>query len=97
VAGLGIGLKRKEAIRLSFLLSIPVILGAFIFKIPDLLNVSISRYDLSVLSTSFLFSYLAGFLAIKYFLKFSEKYPLNVFAYYRFILSILVLAYFFTR
>lgn len=95
ITGLGLGLKRKEAIRLSFLLSIPIIFGAFVSKIPDLINVSVSGKDFWLLSTSFVSSYVAGFLAIKYFLKFAEKYSLNIFAYYRFALSILVLAYFF--
>ncbi len=98
LAGLNIGLKRKEAIKFSFLLSIPIILGAFITKVPDLINSNLQSDEYMLLAISFVFSYLAGFFAIKYFLKIAEKYTLNMFAYYRFALATIVLVfYFFTK
>jgi len=95
LAGLWLGFKRHEALRFSFLLSIPVILGAFATKIPQVIAVNLSEVNISLLSLAFASSFISAILAIKYFLQFARKHSLNVFAYYRFILAILVLALYF--
>ena len=91
IAGLGVGLKREEAIKFSFLLSVPIIAGAVIKKIPQTLILGLSGEELMILSIGFIFSFLTGFLAIKYFLKFSKNNSLHIFAYYRFILAAILL------
>lgn len=96
ITGMKLGLKRGEAVKFSFLLSIPVIAGAFVTKIPDIIHLGVVKEEMSLLATSFIFSYISGFFAIKYFLKFAEKYSLVSFAVYRFILAGVVLVYFFT-
>lgn len=87
VAGLGLGFKRGEAARFSFLLSLPVILGATIQKV--------TQIPLSDLNTNFVFMAVIGFLAaagagyavIKFFLRFLENHSLNGFAVYRLLLA----------
>jgi len=93
VAGLANNLKREEAIRFSFLLSIPIITGAAITKIPMILNVNISQTELSVLIVAFLSAFISGFLAIKYFIKFAERHTLKTFAYYRFVLAFIIIVF----
>lgn len=95
IAGLSTGLKREAALRFSFLLSIPIILGAVCKKTPQIISDNLSVDDYLVLVIAFVFSYITGFLAIKYFLLFSRKHSLNVFAVYRFVLAAILLFYFF--
>lgn len=96
IAGLFEGLKRDEAVRFSFLLSIPIIAGAFLKEIPELLDSGSLLNEWLLYLTGFLSALFSGFLAIKYFLKFSSKYKLDIFAYYRFILAIIIVLYFLT-
>ena len=97
IAGLGAGLKRDAAVRFSFLLSIPVIAGAAIKKIPPAFNLNQSGEELAILIIAFIFSYLSGYLSIKYFLQFAKRHSLNIFAVYRFILAAVILFCFFMK
>lgn len=87
IAGLGTGLKREEAVRFSFLLSIPVIAGATIIKLPEITDISLASNEFTILLISFIIAFIFGLLAIKYFLQLSKKFSLNIFAYYRFVLA----------
>lgn len=93
VAGLANNLKREEAIRFSFLLSIPIIAGAAITKISFASNIAISINDVSILVTAFISAFISGLLTIKYFLKFARKNSLSTFAYYRFALAAILIIY----
>lgn len=95
IAGMSTDLKREEAIRFSFLLSIPIILGAVIKKVPDILETGMIQGELMLILTSFISTLIFGILAIKYFLIFAKKYSLKYFAYYRFCLAIALLLYIF--
>jgi undecaprenyl-diphosphatase len=95
IAGLTVGLKREEALKYSFLLSMPVILGAAITKIPLLFTSGITVSEYTLLMVSFLATFISGLIAIKYFLQYSRRYSLNIFAYYRFILALILLFYFY--
>jgi len=89
--GLFSGLSRVSAARFSFLLSTPIILGAAVFKLPDLLNQG--------LTLSFwiglLVSAISGYLAIKYLIKFVEKTSYKIFFWYRLGLAILIVIFYF--
>lgn len=91
-AGIFRGLNRTDAARFSFLLSTPIILGAFIFKSPELFSEGI---NLNII-IGIIFSALSGYLAIKYLLKFVEKYSYGVFFWYRLGLAILITIFHFT-
>jgi undecaprenyl-diphosphatase len=93
VAGLYCGLKRSEAVKFSFLLSIPIILGASLFKIKDINFASLVKQEIIILLLASIFSFLSAFLAIKYFLNFVEKYSLKSFAIYRIVLGIIILLF----
>jgi undecaprenyl-diphosphatase len=78
---------RKSAAEFSFMLSIPIIIGAFLFKLNDIV---LSDIDSSVLFLGGLSSFLASYVAIASFIKINSKYSLKYFAGYCFVISILV-------
>lgn len=84
---LALGFKREAAARFSFLLAAPIIFGAGLMKIPQLAN---SDINFSVILTGILTSAIAGFLAIKYILKYLEHNNYNIFVYYRIIFALLI-------
>ena len=92
-AGLFCGLKREAAVRFSFLLSIPIILGASIVKIPELARSELFTNEFYVLLTGFLFSFLSAFLTIKYFMRFIKKQSFMPFVFYRFALSLILIIF----
>lgn len=58
--------EKEEATELSFLMSIPVILGGAIFEIKD---ISWAEIDWIILVTAFITAFISGFFAIKVMLK----------------------------
>lgn len=91
-AGLMRGMKRTEALRFSFLLSIPVIGGAALLEGKKLLE-SPGHYDLRLFGAGFAVSFVAGVVAIKFLLKYLRRHTLNVFVYYRFVLAGVILGW----
>jgi len=94
IAGLGQKLKREEAARFSFLLSIPVIAGAGIKKIYDLIVEGIVLDEVFLYVLGFFSALAAGYFCIKYFLKFLQSHSLNIFAFYRIVLGVVIILYF---
>ncbi len=93
-AGLFGGLKKKEAARFSFMLLAPIIFGAGVLKVPEIP----SDQFLSVpLWTGVLSSLVFSLLAIKFVLKYVERHSYKIFAYYRFGLAALALAFILVR
>lgn len=94
--GLFMGLDRITAARYSFLLSIPIILGASM--IYPLVKIDIAEaltYNWNAIITGTAVSALTGYLCIKYFMKFISKFSLAVFGYYCMITGILTAAFFY--
>ena len=81
--GLFNGLDRLTAARYSFLLSIPIILGASM--VYPFIKIDFSEavnYNWSAILAGTVVSGLVGYLCIKYFLKFVAKFSLAIFGYY---------------
>ena len=94
-AGLLFGLDRAAAARYSFLLSIPIILGASIFY--PFLKTDINEamtYNWSAIITGTLISAVTGYFCIKYFMKFIMKFSLNIFGYYCMLLGTACIIFF---
>ncbi len=89
-AGLFSDLSRESAARFSFLLSTPVIGGATLLAGRKLLKGS-GHYHLDVFAAGFLAAFVSGFFAIKFLLRFLKNNPLNIFAYYRFLLGAVII------
>lgn len=94
-AGLFSGLTREAAARFSFLLSAPIILGAGLVKIPDLLHQP-GSIDLPFI-VGIVVSALSGLVAIGFLLRYIETRDFRPFAWYRFALGFLVLVVVFFR
>lgn len=94
IAGLAAGLKREEAARFSFLLSAPLIAAAGLSQVNSLINNSFGSKELTIYILAFFSAVFSGYLSIKYFLFFTQKYSLNAFAYYRIALAILIILLF---
>ena len=97
IAGLGQKLKRQQAARFSFLLAMPIVFGAGLKKVSDLVIERSGDQDFLVLILGFLSSAIAGYFCIKYFLKFLENHSLAIFAVYRVILGIIILVILFLK
>jgi len=83
---------RFDSAKISFLLSIPTLAAVSFFGIRNLIindNLNFSSINILSIVLSFIFSY----ITIKFFLRYIQKFNLNVFVYYRVILGLLLLAY----
>jgi undecaprenyl-diphosphatase len=89
-AGLLTGLKREQAARFSFLLSIPVISLAGLLKSWELYQATDSvQWDFMIIGA--VISALVAYLSITWFLRFLNKVGMLPFVYYRFALGIFLL------
>ncbi len=94
LCGLMFGLKKEEAARFSFLMAIPVITGAALLSVKDILDKEVSADFIMSMSIGTLTSAISGFLCIKYFLKYLKDGGFTPFAIYRVILGLFFLLYF---
>ncbi len=93
--GLFTGLDRQTAARYSFLLSIPIILGAsMVYPIIKIDVAEAVGYNWSAILAGTVVSGVVGYLCIKYFMKFISKFSLNVFGYYCVIMGGFTLVFF---
>ncbi len=83
------GLSRTESTRYSFLLSLPIILGGFILKLPEMIKGD-QAFELAPCLLGGIISFVVGFITIHYFLKLIQKLGLGVFSLYRIILGGLI-------
>jgi undecaprenyl-diphosphatase len=89
-AGRLMGLDRESAARLSFLLAMPIIAGAGIFKGFDLIGTGFQGYGSEFL-WGFLSSAVSGFLVIWGLLKYLRSHDFKIFMFYRLAVAALVL------
>lgn len=88
-AGLMLGLNRTASARFSFLLSIPVILGAGLLKTLELLQ--LEYVDWSGLILGAVIAFFSAYLAIDCFLKLIDRVGLMPFVVYRLVLGAVLL------
>jgi undecaprenyl-diphosphatase len=81
-AGVLRGLKRPAAARYSFLLSTPIILGAGLFKLTDLVGAPGAIAQVPVLVAGFLTAAIFGYLCIWLLLRYLQRGKLYPFAIY---------------
>ena len=93
--GLFCGLDRITSARYSFLLSIPIILGASM--VYPLVKIDIAEavgYNWSAIIAGTVVSGITGYLCIKYFMRFISKFSLAIFGYYCIIAGIATAVFF---
>lgn len=84
LAGRLLGISKEGITKFTFLLSVPVISGAAILKVGDLALTK--EVIIGIIS-----SFAMGIIAIKFLLNYIKKHDFSVFAFYRVILSVIVL------
>jgi undecaprenyl-diphosphatase len=89
-AARAIGLDRETAARFSFLLSLPIIAGAGLYKAADLAQTGFQGYEAQFF-WGFVSSGLSGFLVIWGLLKYLKQHDFKVFMLYRLAVAALVL------
>lgn len=87
-AGLFSGLTREAAAKFSFLLAVPITLGAGILKLPDITHIS----AVSELTIGFVTAFVAAFLSIKFLLAVIGRVSYKSFVVYRVLFSLVILA-----
>ncbi len=81
--GLFCGLDRVTAARYSFLLSIPIILGAsMVYPLVKIDIHEAMQYNWEAITAGTIVSAVVGYVCIKYFMKFISKFSLAIFGYY---------------
>lgn len=94
-AGLFNGLDRITSAKYSFLLSIPIILGAsMVYPFIKIDFAEAVSYNWGAIAAGTLVSGLVGYLCIKYFLKFVARFSLAIFGYYCIAAGIFALVFF---
>ena len=88
-AGLFATLNREQAARFSFIVGLPAIAGAGLLALKDLLASPImeTSLDYQELGIGFLVSFISGYLAIDFMIKFLKNHSLTWFIVYRIILA----------
>ena len=87
-SGLFVGLDKEFAAKFSFILSIPAILGAAVVQLKDLSGANI---ELSAYVAGFIVAVISGYIAISFLLKLVRERSLDIFAFYCWIVGIVIL------
>jgi len=93
--GLFSGLNRETAARYSFLLSVPIILGASM--VYPLIKIDVKEalsYNWTAIILGTVVSAIVGYFCIKYFMKFISKFSLNIFGWYCVLMGVFTLIFF---
>ena len=96
IGGLLIGLSRANAAEFTFYLAIPTMLGASLLKLVKF-GFAFTGMELAILLIGMFVSFIVSILVIKFLMNYIKKHDFKVFGYYRIILGIMVLAYFFIK
>jgi undecaprenyl-diphosphatase len=84
------GVSRESTAKYSFMLSAPIVLGATLFKLKDFV------FDIPFL-VGVIASFLVGIIVIKFLLEYLKKGSFKIFAIYRVILGIAIIALYIAR
>ena len=96
-AGLLLGLQREAAARFSFLMAVPVIAGAGLWKARTLVGSGLEGAAVEQLVVGVVVSAVAGFIAIAFLLAFLRRNSTAVFIAYRVVLAAVVFAFLLDR
>ena len=82
------GLSREASTKFTFMMSMPIILGATMLKIPKL------SFSIDVFVGIFV-SFIVGLIVIKFFLEYIKEHDFSIFVVYRIIFAIIILIKYF--
>lgn len=90
--GVLLGLNRESAARFSFLLSTPIVLGAGLLKVKDLMHTSVETVPFVV---GILTSAIVGLVSIKFLLEYLKTKGFTIFVIYRLIFGAVLIGVYF--
>ena len=82
-AGLLLGLKREAAARFSFLMSTPIIAGAGLWKLREILSGTAGTFEPAVLGAGLVAAAISGLIAIWFLLAYLRRSSTDLFGIYR--------------
>ena len=94
IGALLIGISRKAASEFTFILAIPVMLGASLLEVLDF-GFQLTGMEWGILCTGLITAFVVSLFIIKFLLGYIRKHDFKVFGWYRIGLGLLVLVYFF--
>lgn len=92
--GRALGIKREAVAKYSFMLSAPIVLAATVFKLKDFIEYFIVADLMGIIAfiLGVLVSFIVGILVIKFLLDYLKKGSFKIFAIYRVVIGLLVIA-----
>ncbi|HDL65149.1 MAG TPA: undecaprenyl-diphosphate phosphatase [Proteobacteria bacterium] len=90
-AGIYSGVEKSRAAEFSFLLSVPVILGAGVMELGKMMDTVPSAMEIVTLLAGAAASAISGYLAIRFLLNVINKGKLHYFAYYCWLVALIVI------
>lgn len=92
--GRALGVKRESAAKYTFMLSAPIVLAATIFKLKDFIEYFAVANTVGIIAfiMGVIFSFVVGLIVIKFLLEYLRKGSFKIFAIYRVIIGIIVIA-----
>ena len=94
IGGILIGASRELAAEFTFFLAIPVMFGASLIKLLKF-GLAFTSVELAVLIVGMVVAFGVSILAIKFLMGYIKKHDFKVFGWYRIVLGLLVLLYFY--
>jgi undecaprenyl-diphosphatase len=88
--GLFLGLRREEAARFSFLMSVPITAAAAGLSLAEVIGEGMDSHGALLFAAGSVSSAVVGYLTIRFLLHYLTGHSLRVFAYYRFALATVV-------
>ena len=92
IGGLFFGLSRKAATEFSFFLAMPTMVGATVYSVYKHRELFAGGEDIMVFAIGFVTSFIFAMLAVRALLKFIANNSYAVFAWYRIVFGLLILA-----
>ena len=90
LGGLILGYKKEDTLQFSFLMSVPIMIGASFLRIIKNINV-FTENNIILLLIGCIVSYVFSLVVIKFLLKYIKKHSLIIFGIYRIILAIILI------
>ena len=94
IGALLIGVSREVATEFTFFLAIPVMFGASLLKLVKF-GFVFTGFEKLILSVGSIVAFIVSILAIKFLVGYIKKHDFKVFGWYRIILGIILLGYYF--
>ena len=96
IGALLIGVSRVAAAEFTFFLAVPVMFGLSFVKLLKF-GFSFTGTELSILIVGMVVAFVVSLLVIKFLMGYIKKHDFQIFGWYRIILGVIVLAYFFIK